>query len=321
MSIFDDARRGALFGTRLKNWLSVSPGILNSQDSATGWTVLATAVASGYSGQVEELLDRGVSANVRCKNGETPLLLATWKSPAERALMVQMLLRYLPKGSIDDTCALAGNNTPLMFAVEKGDVDSIRLLANAGARLNIKNGDGDTAEDIATNTGKKWLRNSLRPKAEQSLLGRVTSSVVTYGRHLVSWVDRKFNGFMGKMFGFKGERHEKTEKRMREMKQGPEEPTPEEFVKVVDTYVKDSPVLETFFKNDKMFMQNMAKKMVDLANDPSTELGSPEVLPKTIKVTMHQQVIYCGNYTHMPTLQPLPPSGVTYARQTTAAPW
>ncbi|KXX73191.1 hypothetical protein MMYC01_210290 [Madurella mycetomatis] len=39
----------------------------------------------------------------------------------------------------------------------------------------------------------------------------------------------------------------------------------------------------------------MAEKLVDLANDPTTDLGSPEVLPKTIKVMMHQQVIYCDD--------------------------
>lgn len=79
------------------------------------------------------------------------------------------------------------------------------------------------------------------------------------------------------------------------MKPAPEEPTPQEFIKHVDTYVKDTPALEAFFKDNKKFIQEIAKKAVDLANDPDTDLGSPEVLPKTIKVTMHQQVIYCGN--------------------------
>jgi hypothetical protein len=36
--------------------------------------------------------------------------------------------------SIDDTCDLAENNTPLMCAIEKPDIDCIRSLAAAGAR-------------------------------------------------------------------------------------------------------------------------------------------------------------------------------------------
>ncbi|KAF2801990.1 uncharacterized protein BDZ99DRAFT_577208 [Mytilinidion resinicola] len=71
--------------------------------------------------------------------------------------------------------------------------------------------------------------------------------------------------------------------------------------KHVDTYVKDTPALEAFFKDNKEFMQDIAKKAVDLANDPTTDLGSPEVLPKTIKVTMHQQVIYCDDSSSMVT--------------------
>lgn len=75
----------------------------------------------------------------------------------------------------------------------------------------------------------------------------------------------------------------------------PEEPTPEEFTKLVDTYVKEKPMLATFFKDNTEFIQDIAKRAVDLANDPTTDLGCPDVLPKTIQVTMHQQVIYCGN--------------------------
>jgi hypothetical protein len=79
------------------------------------------------------------------------------------------------------------------------------------------------------------------------------------------------------------------------MKSSPGEATPEEFVKLVDAYVKEKPMLNTFFKDNKEFIQDMAKKTVELAKDTSSDLGSAGVLPKTIEVTMHQQVIYCGN--------------------------
>ncbi|RYP11085.1 hypothetical protein DL764_000243 [Monosporascus ibericus] len=299
MSTFDDARRGALIGARLDNWLLYNSSALNSQDPSTGLTLLATAVVSGFPNQVEQLLERGAKANLRCRKGETPLLLAAWKTTMERPLIVQMLLSYVPKESIDDTCSEANNNTPLMCAIERLDVESVRLLTKAGARLHIKNDDGFDAVEVATNTGKPLLRNALYPEKEQSYLARLASNVISFGRHVISWLDNKFHGFMSKKFGFKGERHRSAEKKLKAMKPGPQEPTPQEFIKHVDTYVKETPALEVFFKDNKEFIQDLAKKTVDLANDPTTDLGSPEILPKTIKVTMHQQVIYCDDSSSM----------------------
>lgn len=70
MSIFDEARGGTLNVARLAD------NDLNSQDPTTGWTLLATAVVSGFPDQVEQLLGRGAKATLHCKNDETPLLLA-----------------------------------------------------------------------------------------------------------------------------------------------------------------------------------------------------------------------------------------------------
>jgi ankyrin repeat protein len=212
MTIFDDARSGILIGARLENWLRPNPEVLNSQDDSTGWTLLATAVVSGFPNQVEQLLKKGAMATLRCKMGETPLLLAAWKTSMERPLIVQKLLSYVPKASIDDTCDIAENNTPLMCAIEKLDVDSVRLLARAGARLHVKNDDGFNAVDVAINTGKYSVRNALEPEKEQSKLARLASNVISVVRHVVSWLDNKFKGFMSKVFNFKGERHKSAEK-------------------------------------------------------------------------------------------------------------
>ena len=80
---------------------------------------------------------------------------------------------------------------------------------------------------------------------------------------------------------------------------GPREPTKDEFVKNVDKFVKESGggVLERFFKDKKDYIQDLAQKAADLADDPETDLGDKDVLPKTVKVSLHQQVIYCGKST------------------------
>lgn len=73
------------------------------------------------------------------------------------------------------------------------------------------------------------------------------------------------------------------------------DPTTDEFVEKVDDLVKDSP-MERFFEGKEEFIQEVAQNAVELEKDTSTSLGSPEVLPKTIKVSLHQQVIYCGKF-------------------------
>ncbi|KAL8366648.1 hypothetical protein RB595_010488 [Gaeumannomyces hyphopodioides] len=442
MSIFEQARRGELLGGGVRR-LSLTS--LNSQDPKTGLTLLATAVLSGVPAEVEQLLERGAMANKRCRNNETPLLLATWQATVERPLMVQALLPYLDKESLNHTCSAAWGNTPIMWAVEKADADSVRLLAKAGAKIKIRNEDGETAEGIALRLGKRYLINCLRPDEEQTLFSRLATGVAYFGRHVVSWVDKKFSGFMGKVFKFKGEKHNSVEAKMKEMRASlakptasnpakpaagnptagnpakpttsnptkptarnpakptaddptklttgdptagnpakptadnlakptasnpekptadnpatptagdpaepttnnpakpttsnstkptaddpakptagnpagptaddptkptasdptaddpaePTEPTADEFVQQVDDYVKSTPTLSTFFKDDKRFMQNMAAKLVDLAKDTTTDLACPQVLPMTIEVTMHQQVIYCDDSSSM----------------------
>lgn len=73
-----------------------------------------------------------------------------------------------------------------------------------------------------------------------------------------------------------------------------QQPGKDDFVKNVDNFVKENPVLERFFKDKKDFIQDLARKAADLEQDPNTSLCDKNVLPKTIKVTLHQQVIYCG---------------------------
>ncbi|OAL53539.1 hypothetical protein IQ07DRAFT_667503 [Pyrenochaeta sp. DS3sAY3a] len=301
MTIFDDARAGRLLGPRIENWLRTDRSILNSKESGSGWTVLATAVVSGFPGQVEQLLEKGADATLRCDNNETPLLLATWETQVERPLMVNTLLSRIPENSeaVDQTCDRAGNITPLMWAIEKSDVECVRLLAKHGARQDIPNSLGLNAVQLAENTGNRKIIRALDPKEEQKDRAGIVSHVITIIRHIVSWVDTKFNGFMESVFGFKGERDEGSEQILTANRAAPEEPSPQEFVELVDNYVQNMPVLKAFFRGDRDFIRNMAQKTVDLANDVTTELGNPDLLPKTIQVTMHQQVIYCDDSASM----------------------
>lgn len=75
--------------------------------------------------------------------------------------------------------------------------------------------------------------------------------------------------------------------------------TADEFVQNVDGFVKDKP-LQRFFKNRPDFIQTLARKATELSKNPNTDLGSEALLPKTIQVSLHQQVIYYGEMLNIP---------------------
>lgn len=79
---------------------------------------------------------------------------------------------------------------------------------------------------------------------------------------------------------------------------GSEQPTNAKFVENVDKIVKDSP-LERFFKDKRNYIQDLARKATELEKDSTTSLGCKDVLPKTINVSLHQQVIYCDDSSSM----------------------
>ncbi|KAH8730014.1 hypothetical protein GQ44DRAFT_673679 [Phaeosphaeriaceae sp. PMI808] len=71
-----------------------------------------------------------------------------------------------------------------------------------------------------------------------------------------------------------------------------------EFVANVESFVKGTPA-ERFFKNNPSFIKELAERAVAMADDASTPICNPDLLPKTAQVTMHQQVIYCDDSTSM----------------------
>lgn len=66
------------------------------------------------------------------------------------------------------------------------------------------------------------------------------------------------------------------------------------LLEYVGTVFKNDAVLERFFENRKDYIQDLTGKMVDLMRDPDTYLIGRDVLRKIVKVSLHQQVIYCG---------------------------
>ncbi|KAJ7031716.1 hypothetical protein C8F04DRAFT_1397042 [Mycena alexandri] len=296
MGIHEDARQGTLVGDTLTRYLLNNPNILDEHDPTTGCAPLATAALAGLADEVEQLLKKGAKADALSRDGETALLLTTrQRAVRNRPRIVELLLSKTPAGSVDATTAADGNNTPLMYAVLREDVESIRLLVKAGASLTATNDGGLTAEKMAAKLSDKAVARALDPEREQTALvtrAAVVSSVLLY---IVAWVNKTANGVMRRSFGLNPELSENID----EVVNAGETPNKVQFVENVDNFVKEHPVLERFFKSNPNYIQELAKKVTELENDPRTPLGQPNLLHKMIKVSLHQQVIYCDDSSSM----------------------
>jgi ankyrin repeat protein len=98
MGIHEDPRQGTLVGDRLVNYIKNNPNVLNEQDPVGGLTSLTAATVGGYAEEVEQLLKKGAEADALSRNGETPLLLAAWKTNNNRPRNIQLLLAKTPPG-------------------------------------------------------------------------------------------------------------------------------------------------------------------------------------------------------------------------------
>lgn len=106
---------------------------VHAKEPSTGQTVLMWAVANRHSDVTRVLLANGAAVGART---------ATFKE-----------FRGIGFGITDSTEFDAGGFTPLLFAARHNDVDSARLLLDAGAKVNEKAADGNTALVLAAMSG------------------------------------------------------------------------------------------------------------------------------------------------------------------------
>ncbi|KAJ5114385.1 hypothetical protein NUU61_000144 [Penicillium alfredii] len=288
MDLYQDILDGTLTEARLRQYLEKDRTALEKQGPG-GLTPLGAATVAGYADGVLLLLNSGAKADSLSKDGETPLLLAASKTNRNRARIIQLLLAKTPASAIDATSPSAANHTPLMYVVQKRDVESIRLLRKAGASLTLTNDDGYNADDLAAKTDDRVVKRALNPEKEKVDFKMLVDMVVGLLLFIVAWVNKVTDKVVRRMYGLDNDMDDAWNQRVN----GGEVTTTGEFVAKVDNVVKDSP-LERFFEGKEDFIQEVAKNVVELENDTSTSLGRPDLLPKTIKVSLHQQVIYCG---------------------------
>ena len=109
-------------------------GNVNAREASRGQTALMWAVAQGHPDVARVLIERG--ADVHARTESRSLLVSVGGRGDERA-------RELPLGGF----------TPLLFAARHGDVESARLLLDAGADIDETGPDGASALVTASFSG------------------------------------------------------------------------------------------------------------------------------------------------------------------------
>ena len=108
--------------------------------------------------KVRLLLSRGANVNAKQVEGRTPLYQAA--SMGDGLAIVKLLLA----SGADPNIAIAIGRTPLMAAAGRGDLETMRVLVEAKAQVDVRNGAGETALILAAGDGD--------PQAVRFLLDR-----------------------------------------------------------------------------------------------------------------------------------------------------
>ena len=129
--------------------------------------------------KVRLLLSRGAGVNVRQVEGRTPLYQAA--SLGNGTAIVRLLLA----NGADPNLALANGRTPLMAAAGRGDVETLGLLIDAKAGVDVKDGAGETALILAAGDGNPHAVRLLlergadaraRTKRNETALGNASTT-------------------------------------------------------------------------------------------------------------------------------------------------
>ena len=167
----------------------LSKGISPNTVDARGNPMLIVAIKD-KSAKVTELLikDKRIDVDLSNKYGETPLMMASIDGdlPLVKTLVLQKKamvnhigwtpLHYacskgnlevaqflIVNGALVDSPSI-GDTTPLMMAVQSGNEQLVKLLLDKGADIQLRNGNGLSAIDIADIYEKPWISEGLRAR-------------------------------------------------------------------------------------------------------------------------------------------------------------
>ena len=150
-------------------------GDVNARDNrgCTALRLLAEQDGNIYS-RAQELLNAKADVNLGDSNGVTPLMAAArYKVPDKRRFRVRLFLNA--KANVN-AVGKVGNTAAMHLLIHHDDPDTLRMLLDAGAKLDHKNSAGKTMLDLATEKRRsacvKLLNKRKAPSAQTAFNAR-----------------------------------------------------------------------------------------------------------------------------------------------------
>ena len=156
--------------TAAKVKLLVTHGAQVNARDEMGKTALVHAVDRGDVAVVEALLQAGADASIADEKGTTALMYALQEpSPYNREGSTELRVaaaQLLLKGKVGDVNAQNENGeTPLMRAVDLGEIEIVKSLLDRGANINLSDVLGNTAAVRAYEKDQTVIQQLLKDKA------------------------------------------------------------------------------------------------------------------------------------------------------------
>ncbi|KAL7619745.1 hypothetical protein AAE478_010287 [Parahypoxylon ruwenzoriense] len=292
MDMYTEAREGTLTAAKLKDYLSFNNDI-DAEGPGNDTTLLATAVKAGRVHVAKILLDHGADVDKKTKYGCTPLYIAA-NARAQREEMVQLLLDNDAK--IDLTDPACDNETPLMVAITKAcDPKIVEILCKAGASLQATNSKGETAQSMAEQSADEDILCAITPSGQlRSGLFEWVSTIVSFVLFIFAYVGSGvINGIKSIVPVIYGIGN-KLGLNPRFIEDIDNPTTDEDFEEGVNKYIEKSE-LGQFFSPGNEYLQNVAKKALELRDDPNNHLKKPDQIKGLVQLALYQPVFYCDD--------------------------
>lgn len=126
-----------------------------------GFSTIHLSTMFGHSIVTAYLLAKGLDANMKDKNGVTPLMFAAQRIHSRDP--AQLLLTFSARMNVQDS----KGNTPLHYCVAFNNVTVMKILLEKGASLDIKNNKGLDPVEFAIDRGKGSAAAMMRMSRDE----------------------------------------------------------------------------------------------------------------------------------------------------------